>query len=75
MTCELRLATLVVLHNRYTCLLVLYLCSQLLDHNQTLCVWHYGQFGFVGISIKIGSEIFKVPMVLKFEFTTNVSIV
>ena len=70
--CELRLATLVDLHNIYTCILVPYLCSWLLDHNQTLCVWHYGQFGFVGISIKIGSEIFKVQMVLKFEVTTNI---
>ena len=76
--CRLRLATLVDLHNIYTihtCILVLYLCSWLLDHNQTLCVWHYGQFGFVGISIIIGSEIFKFQMVLKFEVTTNVNIV
>ena len=64
--CRLRLATLVDLHNIYTCILVLYLCYWLLDHNQTLCVWHnYGQFRFVGISIKIGSEIFKFQKVLK----------
>ena len=73
--CELRLATLVDLHNIYTCILVPYLCSWLLDHNQTLCVWHYGQFGFDGMSIQIGSEIFKFQMVLKFEVTTNVNIV
>ena len=74
--CELRLATLVDLHNiyTYTCILGLIFapgCSII----PKLCVRNYGEFGFVSISIKIGSEIFKVQMVLKFEVTTNVSIV
>ena len=77
--CELRLATLVDLHNIYTyrptCILGLIFapgCSIITQ----LCVWwHYGQFGFVGMSIKIGSEIFKFQMELKFEVTTNVNIV